>query len=198
MKNSILLTTLVALMALASCSQKQANTFDWDSSDRIEYAIDYTAIFTADHDSTMQVTATSNYGTVKVVQLASADLLDANDRPVKNTFLVLEDSVPLGKSITLQRKGLSYVGGSPNILHVQTVGSDDLVEVRINGSDTYTLYSIRDNCFYGPDEQQTFSIPGGRTFSITLPIMTVEYYPRKEESHRVNICFDITDSKSMI
>ena len=187
MKNSILLTTLVALMALASCSQKQANSFDWDNSDRIEYAIDYTAIFTADHDSTMQVTATSNYGTVKVVQLASADLLDANDKPVKNTFLVLEDSVPMGKSITLQRKGLSYVGGSPNILHVQTVGSD-----------TYTLYSIRDNSFYGPDEQQTFSIPGGRTFSITLPIMTVEHYPRKEESHRVNICFDITDSKSMI
>lgn len=198
MKNSILLTTLVALMALASCSQKQANSSHWDNSDRIEYAIDYTAIFTADHDSTMQVTATSNYGTVKVVQLASADLLDANDRPVKNTFLVLEDSVPLGKSITLPRKGLSYVGGSPNILHVQTVGSNDLVEVRINGSDTYTLYSIRDNCFYGPDEQQTFSIPGGRTFSITLPIMTVEHYPKEQESHRVNICFDIADSKSMI
>lgn len=185
-------------MALASCSQKQANSFVWDNSDRIEYAIDYTAIFTADHDSTMQVTATSNYGTVKVVQLASADLLDANDKPVMNTFLVLEDSVPMGKSIILQRKGLSYVGGSQNILHVQTVGSDDLVEVRINGSDTYTLYSIRDNCFYGPDEQQSFSIPGGRTFSIALPIMTVEHYPREQESHRVNICFDITDSMSMI
>jgi hypothetical protein len=104
----------------------------------------------------------------------------------------------LGKCITLQRKGLSYVGGSPNILHVQTVGSDDLVEVRINGSDTYTLYYIRDNCFYGPDEQQTFSIPGGRTFSIALPIMTAEHYPKEQESHRVNICFDITDSKSMI
>ena len=198
MKNSILLTTLVALMALASCSQKQADSFDWDNSDRIEYEIDYTAIFTADHDSTMQVTATSNYGTVKVVQLASADLLDANDKPVMNTFLVLEDSVPMGKSITLQRKGLSYVGGSPNILHVQTVGSNDLVEVRINGSDTYTLYSIRNNSFYGPDEQQTFSIPGGRTFSIALPIMTAKHYPKEQESHRVNICFDITDSKSMI
>ena len=198
MKNSILFTTLVALMALASCSQKQANSFDWDNSNRIEYAIDYTAIFTADHDSTIQATATSNYGTVKVVQLASADLLDANDKPVKNTFLVLEDSVPMGKSITLQRKGLSYVGGSQNILHVQTVGSNDLVEVHINGSDTYTLYSIRDNSFYGPDEQQTFSIPGGRTFSIALPIMTVEHYPKEQESHRVNICFDITDSKSMI
>ena len=198
MKNSILLTTLVALMALASCSQKQANSFDWDNSNRIEYAIDYTAIFKADHDSTIQVTATSNYGTVKVVQLASADLLDANDKPVMNTFLVLEDSVPMGKSITLQRKGLSYVGGSQNILHVQTVGSNDLVEVRINGSDTYTLYSIRDNCFYGPDEQQTFSISRGRTFSIALPIMTAEHYPKEQESHRVNICFDITDSKSMI
>ena len=96
---------------LAGCAQNHTDSFDWNGHDRIEYAIDYTVNFTADHDSTIQVTATGNYGTVTVTQVESKNLLDADGNYVKNTFIMLEDSVPMGKSITLQRGGLSYGGG---------------------------------------------------------------------------------------
>ena len=70
MKNRIILITLASLMALASCNQKpmenKSASFDWNNSDKLEYTIDYAIHFTADHDSTIQVTASSNYGTVKV------------------------------------------------------------------------------------------------------------------------------------
>ncbi|MBR1835155.1 MAG: hypothetical protein IJ785_06585 [Bacteroidales bacterium] len=194
MKNSIILITLAALTVLVGCKQKHVDTFDWDSQDRREYAIDYTVSFAADNDSTMQLTATSNYGSLKVAQIASEDLLDADDKPVKNTFAILEDSVPMGKNITLHPEGLSYCGGKPEILHVQTVGSDDMVEMRIQGTDTYTLYSIRDNMFFGPDEQQSFTIPGGQRFSVVLPIMTEERYPKTAETHTVKIGFAIAAS----
>ena len=65
---------------MAGCKQHLEESFDWDNQDKIEYAVDYTACFTADHDSTIQVTATSNYGTVKVVQQESENLLDADGR----------------------------------------------------------------------------------------------------------------------
>ena len=68
MKNRIILITLASLMALTGCKQKsvedQSASFDWDNNDKLEYTIDYTVLFTADHDSTIQVTATGNYGTV--------------------------------------------------------------------------------------------------------------------------------------
>ena len=115
MKNRIILITLASLMTLTGCKQKpvedKSASFDWDNNDKREYIIDYSVLFTADHDSTIQVTATGNYGTVKVAQVESKNLLDADGKPVKNTFIILEDSVPMGKSITLQRGCLSYVGG---------------------------------------------------------------------------------------
>ena len=130
-------------MALTGCKQKpvedKSASFDWDNNDKLEYIIDYSVLFTADHDSTIQVTATGNYGTVKVAQVESKNLLDADGKPVKNTFIMLEDSVPMGKSITLQRGDLSYGGRKPVFLHVQTVGSDDMVEIRIPGTNNYML-----------------------------------------------------------
>lgn len=178
---------------LAGCRQKLEDSFDWDCQDRIEYIVDYTVSFAADHDSAMQVTARGNYGTVKVVRIESENLFDADGKPVNNSFIVLEDTVPMGKSITLSTGGLSYVGGNPDFLHVQTVGSDDLVELKVAEGDTYTLYSIRDNLFYGPDEQQSFTIGGGKRFSMLLPVMTEERYPRQKESHRIQIAFDIAE-----
>ena len=157
MKKGIISITLAALLMLAGCAQNHTDSFDWNGQDRIEYAIDYTVNFTADHDSTIQVTATGNYGTVTVAQVESKNLLDADGNYVKNTFIILEDSVPMGKSITLQRGGLSYGGGEgeSGFMHVQIVGSDDMVEIRIPGSDDYTmLYSIRDNMFYEPYDEQ--------------------------------------------
>ena len=150
MRNRIIFITLASLLALAGCNQKPVKdmsaSFDWDNNDKLEYIIDYSVHFTADHDSMIQVTASGNYGTVKVAQVKSKNLIDADGNYVKNTFIILEDSVPMGKSITLQRGGLSYGGGKPGFMHVQIVGSDDLVEIRIPGGDDYTmLYSIRDN-----------------------------------------------------
>ena len=168
--------------------------FDWDNNSRIAYCVDYEVCFAADHDSTLQLTAQGSHGHVATIRRESENLLDADGNRVWNTFIVLEDSIPAGKSITLHRGGLAYTGGKPECLHVQTVGSDDMVELRVAGSDEYTLYSIRDNQFYGPDEQQSFSIPGGRKFSITLPIMTEEPYPRQKEPHRIQIAFDIAES----
>ena len=125
MKNCIIFITLATLLAVAGCKQHNVESFDWDNQDKIEYTVDYTACFTADHDSTLQVTATSNYGTVRVVQQESENLLDADGKPVKNTFIILEDAIPMGKSITLHTGCLSYSGGKPEFLHVQIVGSDD-------------------------------------------------------------------------
>ena len=183
-------------MALTGCKQKsvedQSASFDWDNNDKLEYTIDYSVHFTADHDSTIQVAATGNYGTVKVVQVESENLLDADGKLVKNTFIKLEDSVPMGKSITLQRGDLTYGGGKPVFMHVQTVGSDDMVEIRIPGSDDCTmLYSIRDNIFYEPYDEQSITIGEGRPFSIVLPVMTELKYPKEKESHRIQIGFDI-------
>ena len=198
MKNRVILITLASLMALTGCQQKpmedKSASFDWDNNDKREYIIDYTVHFTADHDSTIQVTATGNYGTVKVAQVESKNLLDADGKLVKNTFIMLEDSVPMGKSITLQRGGLSYGGGEgeSGFMHVQIVGSDDMVEIRIPGSDDYTmLYSIRDNMFYEPYDEQSITIGEGKPFSIVLPVMTELKYPKEKESHTVRIGFDI-------
>ena len=196
MRNRIILITLASLLALAGCKQKpvedQSASFDWDNNDKLEYIIDYAVHFTADHDSTIQVTATGNYGTVTVAQVESKNLLDADGNYVKNTFIKLEDSVPMGKSITLQRGDLTYGGGKPVFMHVQTVGSDDMVEIRIPGSDDYTmLYSIRDNMFYEPYDEQSITIGEGKPFSIVLPVMTELKYPKEKERHTVRIGFDI-------
>ena len=197
MKNRVILITLASLMALASCKQKpvedKSASFDWDNNDKLEYIIDYSVLFTADHDSTIQVTASGNYGTVKVAQVESKNLLDADGKLVKNTFIMLEDSVPMGKSITLQRGGLSYGGGEgeSGFMHVQIVGSDDMVEIRIPGTDDYTLYSIRDNMLFGPGDEQRFTIGEGKRFSIVLPVMTELKYPKEKETHRIQIGFDI-------
>ena len=218
---------LAALLALAACSQKPKNTFDWDNNDKMEYVIDYTVHFAADHDSTMQLTASGNYGTVKIAQVESENLIGEYGKPVKNTFIILEDSVPAGKSITLQRGGLSYTGGKPEFIHNNTIGSDDLVELRILDINAFphshtdalthshtnalshsqtnalthshtnafssTLYSIRDNMFYGPDDQQTFTIPAGHRFSVVLPVITEEMYPKEKEDHTVRICFAVAN-----
>ena len=189
-------------MALTGCKQKpvedKSASFDWDNNDKLEYTIDYSVLFTADHDSTIQVAATGNYGTVKVAQVESKNLLDADGKLVKNTFIMLEDSVPMGKSITLQRGGLSYGGGEgeSGFMHVQIVGSDDMVEIRIPGSDDYTmLYSIRDNMFYEPYDEQSITIGEGKPFSIVLPVMTELKYPKEKESHRIQIGFTVTATK---
>ena len=196
MKNRVILITLASLMALAGCNQKpvedKSASFDWDNNDKREYTIDYTVLFIADHDSTIQVTASSNYGTVKVAQVESKNLLDADGNYVKNTFIILEDSVPMGKSITLNSGDLSYGGGKPVFPHVQIVGSDDMVEIRIPGSDDYTmLYSIRDNMFYEPYDEQSITIGEGQHFSIVLPVMTELKYPKEKETHRIQIGFTV-------
>ena len=200
MKNRIILITLASLMALAGCKQnpveEKSASFDWDNNDKLEYTIDYAVHFTADHDSTIHVTAAGNYGTVKVTQVESENLIDADGNYVKNTFIILEDSVPMGKSITMQRDDLSYGGGEPVFMHVQTVGSDDLVEIRIPGSDDYTmLYSIRDNMFYEPYDEQSITIGEGKPFSIVLPVMTELKYPKEKESHCIQIVFNIAATK---
>lgn len=201
MRNSVLFITLATLcgaMAVAGCGGnaggEKPTPFDWDNNNRIAYCVDYEVCFAADHDSTLQLTAQGSHGHVATIRRESENLLDADGSRVWNTFIVLEDSIPAGKSITLHQGGLAYTGGKPECLHVQTVGSDDMVELRVAGSDEYTLYSIRDNQFYGPDEQQSFTIPGGSKFSVTLPIMTEERYPRQKEPHRIQIAFDIAES----
>lgn len=195
MRNSIIFMAIAALLALSGCNQNSGETipvpFDWDNNAKIEYAVDYTVLFAADHDSTMQVTANCNYGTVKVVRVESENLIGADGKLVKNTFIVLEDSIPMGRSITLHRGDLSYTGGKPEFVHNRTVGSDDLVDIRILGSDDYTLYSIRDNMFFGPNDEQNFTLAGGQQFSIILPVVTEEMYPKEKESHTIQIGFDI-------
>ncbi|MBP3741287.1 MAG: hypothetical protein J6I41_09235 [Bacteroidales bacterium] len=138
----------------------------------------------------MQLTASGNHGIVKIAQVESENLIGEYGKTVKNTFIILEDSVPAGKSITLQRGGLSYTGGKPEFIHNNTIGSDDMVELRVLGTDTYTLYSIRDNMFFGPEDQQFFTIPGSHRFSIVLPIITEEMYPKFTENHSIRIVFE--------
>jgi len=202
MKNRLIILVLMVLSMLASCNRSPQMGSDWDDQDKIEYIVDYSVSFGGDHDSTMQLTATSNHGVAKIVSVPSENLLDADDRSVKNTFIILEDTVPLGKSITLHRGDLSYTGGKPEFIHIQVVGSDDLVELRILGADTLThshpdaspvtLYSIRDNMFYDPYDAQSFTIPGGHRFSAILPVMTEERYPKAAENHSIIIEFSIT------
>ena len=196
MKNRLIILVLIILSILTGCNRTPQTGFDWDNQGKIEYIVDYSVSFSGDHDSTMQLTATSNHGAAKIVCVPSENLLDADDRPVKNTFIILKDTVPLGKSITLQRGDLSYTGGKPEFIHNQVVGSDDLVELRIFGTDTLThshptLYSIRDNMFYEPYDEQSITIGEGQRFSITLPVMTELKYPKEKESHRIQIGFDI-------
>lgn len=196
MRNRILFIAFVALLALSGCRQNspedKSAAFDWNNNDKIEYAVDYTVLFSADHDSTMQLTATTNYGTAKIVQIESENLIGADGKLVKNTFIILEDSVPMGRSITLQRGDLSYTGGKPEFVHNRTVGSNDLVDIRILGSDDYTLYSIRDNMFFGPNyDEESFTIAGGQRFTIVLPVVTEEMYPEEKESHTIQIGFGI-------
>lgn len=196
MRNRILFIAFAAALTLSGCRQNSGETshtsFDWDNNDKIEYAIDYTVSFTADHDSTMQLTATSNYGTVKALQVESENLIGADGKLVKNTFIILEDTVSEGKRITLHRGGLSYTDGKPEFVHNRTVGSDDMVEIRIQGSDGYTLYSIRDNMFFGPNyDEENFTIAGGQRFTILLPVVTEQQYPKEKESHTIQICFGI-------
>ena len=138
----------------------------------------------------MQLSASGNHGTVKIAQVESENLIGEYGKPVKNTFIILEDSVPAGKSITLQRGGLSYTGEKPEFIHNNTIGSDDMVELRLLGTDTYTLYSIRDNMFFGPDDQQFFTIPGSHRFSVVLPIITEEMYPKSTENYSIRIRFE--------
>lgn len=196
MKNRLIILVLIILSMLAGCNRSPQMAFNGDSQGKIEYIVDYSVSFDGDHDSTMQLTATSNHGVAKIVSVPSENLLDADDRPVKNTFIILEDSVPMGKSITLQRGDLSYTGGKPEFIHNQVVGSDDLVELRILGTDTLThsrstLYSIRDNMFYDPYDVQSFTIPGGHCFYVVLPVMTEEQYSKTSENHTIKIEFSI-------
>ena len=195
-KNRLIILVLITLSLLAGCNRSPQMGLDLDNQGKIEYIVDYSVSFGGDHDSTMQLTTSSNHGTAKIVSVSSENLLDADDRPVKNTFIILEDTVPLGKSITLHRGGLSYTVGKPEFIHNQIVGSDDLVELRILGTDTLThshptLYSIRDNMFYDPYDAQSITIPGGHRFSAILPIMTEERYPKEKESHTIQIVFGI-------
>jgi len=196
MRNGTFFLAFAALLTLSGCRQNSPEdkpaTFDWGNNDQIEYVVDYTVSFASDHDSTMQLSATSNYGAAKVVQVESENLIGADGKLVKNTFIILEDSVPVGKSLTLNRGSLSYTGGKPEFVHNQTVGSDDMVEIRIKGSDDYPLYSIRDNMFYHPYDAQSFTIPGSHRFSIVLPVMTEQRYPIEKESHTIQIGFDIS------
>lgn len=205
MKTPSIILALASLVAMCGCNNNSPSgksvRFDWDNNDRIEYAVDYTVSFSSDHDSTMQVTATGNRGIAKVVRLDSEELVDADGKSVKNTFILLEDSIPMGKSITLRQGDLAYGGGSPVFPHVQTVGSDDMVEFRILDTNAITRsytnafctprYSIRDNMFFGPDGQQQFTIPGGHRFSILLPVMTEARYPKAAENHTIGIAFGI-------
>ncbi len=196
MRNGIIFIAFAALLALSGCRQNSSEdksaTFDWDNNDKIAYAVDYTVSFAADHDSAMQLTATSNYGTAKVVQIESENLIGADGKLVKNTFIIIEDSVPAGKSITLNPGDLSYTGGKLEFVHNQTVGSNDLVELRIQGCDDYTLYSIRDNMFFGPNyDEESFTIGGGQRFTIVRPVMTELRFPKENESHTIQIGFGI-------
>jgi hypothetical protein len=70
-----------------------------------------------------------------------------------------------------------------------------LVEIRIPDTDDYTMYSIRDNLFYGSNDEQRFTIGEGQHFLIVLPVMTELKYPKEKESHRIQIGFTVTATK---
>ena len=57
MRDRILFIAFVTLLALSGCRQNspedKSASFDWNNNDKIEYAVDYTVLFSADHDSTM-------------------------------------------------------------------------------------------------------------------------------------------------
>ncbi|MBR3783688.1 MAG: hypothetical protein IKJ78_04390 [Bacteroidales bacterium] len=206
MSNKVIFIAFATLMAMSGCKQTpekaKAVSLDRDNNDKIEYVIDYTVRFAADHDSTMQLTVSGNRGSVRVAQVESENLIGEYGKPVKNTFIILEDSVPAGKSITLHRGGLSYAGGKPEFIHNNTIGSDDMVELRILDTNALThshtnalthsstLYSIRDNMFFGPEDQQSITIPGSHRFSVVLPIITEEMYPKSTENHSIRIVFE--------
>lgn len=196
MRKRILFIAIASLLVLSGCRQNRGEAgpelSDRANNGNIEYVVDYSVAFAADHDSTMHVTADCNYGIVKVAQIESENLIGADGKLVKNTFIILEDAVPAGKSITLHRGGLLYTGGKPEFVHNHTVGSNDLVELRIQGGDDYTLYSIRDNMFFGPNyDEESFTIAGGQRFTIVLPVVTEEMYPEEKESHTIQIGFGI-------
>ena len=65
---------------------------------------------------------------------------------------------------------------------MQTVGSDDLVEIRIPRSDDNTLYSIRDNMLFGSGDEQRFTIGEGQHFLIILPVMTNSNTPKRKKA----------------
>ena len=89
MKNRLIILVLIVLSMLASCNRTPQTGFVWDNQGKIEYIVDYSVSFSDDHDSTMQLTATSNHGVAKIVSVPSENLLDADDRPVMNTFIIL-------------------------------------------------------------------------------------------------------------
>ena len=53
------------------------------------------------------------------------------------------------------------------------------------------LYSIRDNMFFAPCDEQSFTIAGGHRFSIILPVMTEQRFPKEKECHTIQIGFGI-------
>ena len=75
MKTAYIFIVLAALVAVNGCNSKHQTVIDWGSNDSIEYTVDYTVRFAADHDSTMQLTASGNYGTVKIAHVESENLI---------------------------------------------------------------------------------------------------------------------------
>jgi hypothetical protein len=44
--------------------------------------------------------------------------------------------------------------------------------------------------FYDPYDAQSFTIPGSHRFSVVLPIITEEMYPKFTENHSIRIRFE--------
>ena len=66
-----------------------------------------------------------------------------------------------------------------------------MVEIRIQGSDDYSLYSIRDNMFFDPYDEHSITVGAGQRFSIILPVATDQQFPKEKENHTVRISFNI-------
>lgn len=45
--------------------------------------------------------------------------------------------------------------------------------------------------FYDPYDAQSFTIPGGHRFSVVLPVMTEERYPKAAETHSIRMGFEV-------
>jgi hypothetical protein len=45
--------------------------------------------------------------------------------------------------------------------------------------------------FYDPYDAQSFTIPGGHRFSVVLPVMTEERYPKDAETHSIRMGFEV-------